>query len=290
MQRKYDDHCFRLDSLSCELLISFSETGSLAALASKMKRDISVVSRQLQRLAQTQPVLEKKGGRWKITPLGQKLVHWSKDAIQSQTSLLLEQIRLTVGTSHEFAARVLVPGMAELFSGEIDVLPSILCAEGSVESLLLSGVIDYGFDCGRPESPFIKFKHARKEPLVLIASPRFIRTQKVRNWEELLGKPHLEYTRISAARVLDLPQELENRVARFSTIASTRSAAICGMGWAVLPSYTIQDELKNGELVSISTPKLLHEQFGVWWSRDNREIEKTWVPRALIWLRSRDLG
>ena len=64
---------FPLSSDQLELLLAFEATSSLAVLAEFMRRDASVVSRALQRLASDAPVIEKRGTRWEITPLGRRI-------------------------------------------------------------------------------------------------------------------------------------------------------------------------------------------------------------------------
>lgn len=64
---------FPLSSDLMELLLAFEERKGLEALASFMGRDVSVISRNLQRMAELLPVLEKRNRRWEITPLGKKV-------------------------------------------------------------------------------------------------------------------------------------------------------------------------------------------------------------------------
>jgi nicotinamidase-related amidase len=64
---------FPLSSEQLELLLAFEANDSLSALAGQLYRDPSVISRQLQKLAEALPVLSKERGRWKITPLGLRI-------------------------------------------------------------------------------------------------------------------------------------------------------------------------------------------------------------------------
>jgi nicotinamidase-related amidase len=56
-----------------ELLIAFDQCGGLAKLAKFLSKDPSVVSRNLQRLAEAAPVIVKVEGRWQISPLGREI-------------------------------------------------------------------------------------------------------------------------------------------------------------------------------------------------------------------------
>lgn len=64
---------FPLTSDQLETLLAFEKKGSLNELAVLMAKDPSVVSRNLQRIAETLPVISKVSGRWNITPLGLQL-------------------------------------------------------------------------------------------------------------------------------------------------------------------------------------------------------------------------
>jgi nicotinamidase-related amidase len=65
---------YPLTNEQLELLLVFEAAdGSLSRLAEAVRRDPSVVSRNLQRLAEDAPVLAKRGTKWHITALGQRL-------------------------------------------------------------------------------------------------------------------------------------------------------------------------------------------------------------------------
>ena len=64
---------FPLNSDQLELLLAFEVKGSLVHLADEMAKDQSVISRNLQKLAETLPVIEKISGRWHITEMGRSL-------------------------------------------------------------------------------------------------------------------------------------------------------------------------------------------------------------------------
>lgn len=65
---------FPLSAEQMDLLIAFDQCNSLSKLASYMAKDPSVISRNLQRLADEAPVLAKTEGRWQISPLGRQVI------------------------------------------------------------------------------------------------------------------------------------------------------------------------------------------------------------------------
>ena len=63
-----------LSSDQIELLAAFSAADNLQQLADHLAKDISVVSRNLQRLAEDAQVIVKVKGRWQITKMGEEVV------------------------------------------------------------------------------------------------------------------------------------------------------------------------------------------------------------------------
>ncbi len=289
---------YSLTSDDCELLLAFERAQSVAKLAEIRKRDVSVVSRQISRLGARMDVLEKKNGQWQLTALGRQVCQWALRSIQEQRQILEQVMILRIATTPEFAGRVLAPGLPDLIasvSGGARTQIEILSAnDQGVEKKLLSGDADLAFDCGRPENPAIKFKLVSREPLSLVASPEFLKKHPIKSLDDLISAPHLRYSRIPTAFKLKLPEELRYTAATFDTIAATRSACVAGLGWALLPAYTLQPELQSRQLRQIPASaipqlsKIDEEQFGVWWARGNRSIEP-WAQGAVAWLAKQKL-
>jgi DNA-binding transcriptional LysR family regulator len=278
---------FLLKSEECELLLALEQGVTLSGAAQLMARDSSVVSRQLQRLAGKVPVLEKRDGMWALTAFGKQLTRWSSDAIAEQQVMLSRPWRLSIATTREFGARVLAPSIDQLFQGPNQPVLSLSTSEEGAEGPLLSGEADLGFDCGRPRSPLVKFRMATTEPLVVVAAPKLTK-EIAADPRELSAFPHLEYTRLNATRALGLAKPMEQVIAYFNDIASTRAACCAGRGWALLPRYAVQDELGQGKLQQLERFRIEPERFGVWWLRERKWLEP-WVGRALTWLKAQSL-
>lgn len=85
---------FSLSSDQLELLLAFEESEGLGKLAETMRRDPSVISRSLQRIAEEYPVIIKVRGRWELTPLGRQTNELTKNFIVAQERLLpVDKIR-----------------------------------------------------------------------------------------------------------------------------------------------------------------------------------------------------
>ena len=274
---------FGLTSEMCELLVAFEGANSLTDLASITRRDVSVVSRQLQRIAPIAPVLEKQQGRWRLSPLGRKISHWTQEAAATQRRILQKQTVLRIASTREFAARKLAPGLADLIAGESQLSVSVISSEEGVERVLLDGRADLGFDCGSPLDPSVRFKTVCDEAFVIVAAPAFLKRHRVRAPNAFIALPHLQYQRASASRLLQLSYDVPNIFASFNDIAGIRAAAVAGLGWAVLPAYAVRDEIRDRRLRALPGWTIRNERFGVWWMRDRADLT-SWVARASAWL------
>lgn len=79
---------FILNSDQLELLLAFEGAKGLAHLAELMTRDPSVISRNLQRIAEECPVIAKVKGRWEMTPLGIQVNQQTRTYLEQQSSLI----------------------------------------------------------------------------------------------------------------------------------------------------------------------------------------------------------
>ncbi|MBK6695391.1 MAG: substrate-binding domain-containing protein [Myxococcales bacterium] len=274
---------FGLSSEQCELLLAFETAPSLEALARALSRDASVLSRQLQRIAQDTPALEKTHGRWRLTPLGKQLAAWTRDAIVSQRRALSQPTVLRLASTREFAARVLAPRLGQLFQADPTTSFSLFAFEDGVERHLLSGEADIGFDCGRPTDPELRFRQVVPEPFAVVAAPSFVERHGVQTGPDLLPLENLQYQRATASTLLGLHDMVPNVRATFNDVASVREACSAALGWAVLPTYAVRRELDLGTLVALGGFEVPEEHFGVFWLRERPALE-VWVERCVAWL------
>lgn len=82
---------FELTSDQLELLIAFEQAKGLAQLSELMLRDPSVISRNLQKMAEDFPVLEKKNGRWALTALGLQTNELTRNYLDKHSELLSQK-------------------------------------------------------------------------------------------------------------------------------------------------------------------------------------------------------
>jgi nicotinamidase-related amidase len=92
---------FSLTSEQLELLLAFESSNGLNDLAETMARDPSVVSRNLQKIAEIAEVLKKVKGRWELTPLGAQTNELTRHYLQKHIELLATDLN-TLSTRNIF--------------------------------------------------------------------------------------------------------------------------------------------------------------------------------------------
>lgn len=269
---------FVLTSEECEILLAFESFPTLEKLALHLGRDISNISRALNRISHKVPVIEKQGGKWVLTERGGSLNQHTRDSILFQQSLFQQQSLLRIGTNREFSSRILGTHFNEL----LEIFPNThirICAfEFGTEKELLAGSIDISIDCDRPFSPEISYKLAISEPIIAVCSPSFKKKNlKILEQERLLELPHLLCDRLAPDKILKKSDDKLNVLASFNDIATTRSACEQGLGWALLPNYTVKSELQRGSLVEIKNEFKSDSKYGVWRLRSRKFLEPTTI-------------
>ncbi len=279
---------FPLSSEQCETLCALEQCETVAGLAVALRRDASAVSRQLQKIANAAPVLEKVQGRWKLTPLGREVVQWSRHASNSLNRLFKRKQALRVGTTREFAARVLCPQIPAFIES---VLPGaellLLTHEDGVEEMLLKGEVDFGIDCGRPRDPMVRFKMIAPEPMGIYGSTKLFGKKPPRDLKELFQWPNLQYRRLSTSRSMKLNSEPPLVAGFFNDTASIREACAAGLGWAILPEYAARREVEQDALVRLDIHPIPAEKFGIWWLRGSPlsatvEAAERWLSTQML--------
>ena len=170
---------YGLSSEECELLLALERASNLAELARDVGRDASVLSRQLKRVADRAPVLEKSRNRWQLTELGRNLNRWTSDAIQEQRSLLGRTQKIRLGATRTFAAKAIAPCLGELTRLLPPASFHLVSLDGSPEVALKEGRVDFAFACGRPEDPGIAYRKIIQERSVVVASKAFATRSRI---------------------------------------------------------------------------------------------------------------
>ncbi len=276
---------FHLSSEDCEILLAFEEAGSLQVLSEKMLKDVSVLSRNLKNISLKAPVLEKLAGRWVLTRQGLELNKWSRDAIYSQKLRLGNQKEIRLVCTREFATRILVPNIKELM-GNDHSRASIMTTDDGIEPFIIEGKADFGFDCGRPIDPAVSFKVMAREDFVYVASPKYMKQNKIDSTHDLVMKDRLYFKRCENI-LHDEEGERPPYFGIFYDLATIREACLYHHGWATLPYYAVKNEILAGKLILLKGAELEPERYSVWWKRERDSI-LPWIKRAKDWLKNQE--
>jgi len=265
---------YLLSSDESELLLAFETASSLEKLSKVLNKDISNLSRSLNKIVDKMPVVEKKNNRWQLTEIGKKLNQHTRDSIQFQKTLLNQQQFLKIGTNREFASRIIGASLKELEELFPKTQLRICAFEQGVEQALTDGLVDIGIDCERPFNPDISYRLCLSEDIVAVCTPEFKKKylQELKNGD-FFGLPHLLCDRLYPDKILKKSDNRLNLQASFNDIATTRTACLHSMGWALLPRYSISSEIDGKKLVVIDSQSSGISNYGVWWLRNRKSIE-----------------
>jgi DNA-binding transcriptional LysR family regulator len=264
---------FLVSSEDCELLLALEKSESLMDLSDLMKRDVSVLSRRLNKIKSETQFLEKKNGSWLLTKEGRLLCDWAKRATNEQALILNRKNKIHLATTKEFASRILMPNWKK-FKYEADQI-EIITSDGNSESLLLNNLADIVIDCGTPYHPDIRFKKVTPEKMIIAASSEFIK----KNGKTLLGSDYIHFQRTDINSLQeDMGLKLNPRFI-FSDLSTLRSALIHQHGWSIIPYYVIKEDLQKKALIDLKITLSNPMSFGVWWKKDLQDLE---LIKALI--------
>lgn len=250
------------------LLFLLSEEKTVRAVAERLGRDQTTVTRQLSQLAQKYPVLQKNNGVWFLTGFGQEVAKFSRRLMNEQRQLIDLPKIIRIGTTKEFSEWVLTPLLSKILNASKSSFQiAVLTEVGGFEKALMEGKIDIVISCGKPVDPLIRFKKMKSFPLTCV-SPVAIREKD--KLTKLMSMPVVEHTGMTVRTLIANQPHYPEVVAQFDHISGVRGASRAGLGWTILPSYTVQQDIKAGHLHEIPLPELgeLKEEFSIWNVRD----------------------
>ena len=272
---------FLVSSEDCELLLALEKSESLMDLSELMNRDVSVLSRRLNKIKTETQFLEKKNGSWLLTHEGRLLCEWAKRASNEQALIINRKSTIHLATTREFAARVLIPNLKK-FSYPVDQL-KIMTSDGNSENLLLNNLADIVIDCGTPYHPDIRFKKILPEKMIIAASAQFIK----KNGSSLKGEDYIHFQRTELAALQEDMELKLNPKLIFSDLSTLHSALIHDYGWSMIPYYVIKEDLRKKTLIDLKVKLSAPMSFGVWWKKDLSD--KKLIDDLIAFLKKIDL-
>lgn len=264
---------FPFSTEDMRLLYLLSEEKTVKAVAERLGRDHTTVTRQLSQLSQKFPVLQKNNGVWFLTSFGQEVAKFSRRFMNEQRQLIDLPKVIRIATTKEFSEWVLSPVLGKILSSSKSSFQvAVLTEVGSFEKALLDGKVDIVISCGKPVDPLIKFKRMKSYPLTCVHSTSIRERDKL---SKLMTLPAVEHTGLTVRSLIANQPHYPEVVAQFDHISGVRGACCAGLGWSILPAYSVAKEIESGDLHEISLPELsdIKEEFSVWYMRDYTNLE-----------------
>lgn len=233
-------------------LESFTET------ARHLNLTQGAISRQIKALEDQLGVslFERTGHRVILTPAGRAMAIQIR-SILDQLSLALDradlkyETTLEIGVLPTFATRWLIPRLPEF----LETYPSISLRlltfrrEFNPEATLFDAVLTLGTD----DSPDVVSHHIADEEFVVVATPAWLAQHGVRTPAELIGKTLLSETSRPSLwakwfKANEVFAPVHGRPIEFNHFEMVISAAISGLGAALVPHVLVAEDLKDGRL------------------------------------------
>lgn len=202
-----------------------------------------------------------------LTPAGVQFQREAARLLQEGRMMMMRALHagdspasLRIAAPPTFASRWLVPRLPGFCAAHPEVQIDLITYADPFP--LAQDNCDLAFHFGEPFWPQGTCRYLCSEHVIAVGAPALL-SDPAAPTEALLARlPLLQ----NAARALQWQDWLEQaglerdfslRGPRFDTFAATISAALAGMGLALLPDYLIEAELAAGALVSLSAPPLI---------------------------------
>jgi len=171
---------------------------------------------------------------------------------------------LNLAVLPDLATHWLIPRLPDFFSKHPNV--SVSCKIRQAHFDFVTEPFDAAFHLGSPTWPGGVAHHLMEESVVPVCSPLFRSTRDIHRPKDLARAPLLQLaTRPSAWAAWfeqsRLPKTNALQGSIFEDFEMLSTAAIAGLGVALLPAFFIQDELSEGRLVPLARPQRTRESY-----------------------------
>jgi DNA-binding transcriptional LysR family regulator len=256
----------RLDLNKLGVFLEATRSGSYTAAAKRLHVTQSAVSHAIRKLQEgvAQPLVEWQHRRLTLTDEGRYLREVCervfRDLDQAEHALAARAPGGTrvvaVGAPVEFGTTVLVRKLKPL----VDAVPWLQVRfrfRDDLAPLLVSDDIDLAVDSAPHTHPSVMATRLFREKYLIVASPSFLRSHRVRRPIDLERVPVLsldDQGRWWTHALRSVPGRRRPVLGRIIGVDQVRGmvhAALEGYGVALLPKYTVQGKVGRGELVAL---------------------------------------
>ena len=163
-----------------------------------------------------------------------------------------------------FTTHWLIPRLPDFFSKHPTI--SITCRIRLIPFDFVTDPFDAAFHLGMPTWAGGVIHHVMDESVVPVCSPTFRSKRGIHRREDLMGAPLLQAASRPAAWAAwfeqsKLPRANAFQGTTFDNFAMLSTAAIAGLGVALLPTFFVKEELSDGRLVPLARPQRAKESY-----------------------------
>ncbi|MFI5683112.1 LysR family transcriptional regulator [Streptomyces sp. NPDC051636] len=262
-----------MDTRLLHTFTTLARTGSFTAAAAELhlaQSTVTVHIRTLERELGTR-LFDRLPTGAVLTESGRRLLEGAEDVLDAVARLRAHcdsdgvvRGHVRVGTPESLCSTRLPGVMAALRTShpEVDVA---LHAAGTAECLegLRSGRLDVALLLeGEADFPDVTAEPIAREPLTLVCAPHHPLAARTRaaTWEELapesffLLEQGCSYSDELERRLLAAPGA-RPRLTRFGSVDAARSCVAAGLGLALLPLTTVEEQVRQGRLAQVRGPR-----------------------------------
>ncbi len=275
------------DVRSLDLLTSVAELGSIRRAAAAHHISQPAASMRLRSLERVLglDLLDRSGGRARLTATGQAVVHWSGTVLDGMRELLLGtaavrsegRATLRIAASMTVADYLVPSWLNRLRGSDPDVAVSLRMGNSEqVADIMRVGGADLGFTEGPDEPPELRTEVVAGDDLVVVVGPShpWAGRRRPLSAADIAATPLVVRERGSGTR-----EVLERALAQSGfaatplvELASTtaiKSAVATGSGPGVLSRLAVAPEVADGRLVIVGTTGIsLEREIRAVWSAD----------------------
>jgi len=273
-----------MDIHHLKIFYEASNEKSFTKAAKKLYISQSAVSIQIKKLEHTLglQLIERNSKNFKLTFAGKELFRMSRDIFEKisrmenemRKILQYKKGKISIGATHNIGEPVL-PGIMIEFrknNPEIEFDLYIKNKESLIKHLK-EGTVDIAL----MEEYFIEDKEIKvieteEYPFVVVSGT------EVRDYRELIDIPLLKRDTMLTNKYLDLFEKiigfnLDKRISINGSIETMKNLIKNGLGLAVLPYYSVYEEIKKGTLKVIYSFEKSEDKFQIVFIRENEEKE-----------------
>lgn len=273
-----------MDIHHLKIFYEASNEKSFTKAAKKLYISQSAVSIQIKKLEHTLglQLIERNSKNFKLTFAGKELFRMSRDIFEKisrmenemRKILQYKKGKISIGATHNIGEPVL-PGIMIEFrknNPEIEFDLYIKNKESLVKHLK-EGTVDIAL----MEEYFIEDKEIKvieteEYPFVVVSGT------EVRDYRELIDIPLLKRDTMLTNKYLDLFEKiigfnLDKRISINGSIETMKNLIKNGLGFAVLPYYSVYEEIKKGTLKVVYSFEKSEDKFQIVFIRENEEKE-----------------